>query len=320
MTERFSEADARIIAIGARWNNRHSARSRRMAKRRTANESQRPMSSTIQQIADALASANALVVTAGAGMGVDSGLPDFRGTAGFWQAYPPFAKLGLRFEQLANPRWFRDDPALAWGFYGHRLSTYRATQPHAGFEILKRWAAGMRHGGFVYTSNVDGAFQKAGFADDRIYEVHGTIHRLQCLHECGAEPFSADSFEIEIDAETMRAREPFPSCPQCGRLARPNVLMFGDAGWDERHSSSQSTRMTSWCQSIRGSSIVVVECGAGTAVPTVRMFGEQLADVFGALLVRINVREPQTPSGIGIARGAKETLLEIDAAMKGPKQ
>jgi NAD-dependent SIR2 family protein deacetylase len=79
------------------------------------------MNSSIVQIADALESADALVIAAGAGMGVDSGLPDFRGGAGFWQAYPPFAKLGLRFEQLAYPRWFRDDPALAWGFYGHRL-------------------------------------------------------------------------------------------------------------------------------------------------------------------------------------------------------
>ena len=48
-----------------------------------------------------------LLVTAGAGMGVDSGLPDFRGTEGFWRSYPPLAELGLRFEEVANPAWFR---------------------------------------------------------------------------------------------------------------------------------------------------------------------------------------------------------------------
>ena len=31
------------------------------------------------------------------------------------------------------PRWFREDPAFAWGFYGHRRNLYRETQPHAGF-------------------------------------------------------------------------------------------------------------------------------------------------------------------------------------------
>jgi len=64
---------------------------------------------------------------AGAGMGVDSGLPDFRGDEGFWKAYPPMAKLGIRFSSMANPRWFESDPELAWGFYGHRLNLYRAT-------------------------------------------------------------------------------------------------------------------------------------------------------------------------------------------------
>ena len=36
--------------------------------------------------------AGALVVTAGAGMGVDSGLPDLRGDRGFWTAYPPYER------------------------------------------------------------------------------------------------------------------------------------------------------------------------------------------------------------------------------------
>ncbi len=118
----------------------------------------------------------ALIVSAGAGMGVDSGLPDFRGTQGFWKAYPPYAKLGLDFAAMANPRWFATDPALAWGFYGHRLHLYRQTTPHAGFAILKDWAARMPEGCFVVTSNVDGQFQCAGFDPEKIVEVHGTIH------------------------------------------------------------------------------------------------------------------------------------------------
>ena len=65
---------------------------------------------TLERAADALDAADAILVGAGAGMGVDSGLPDFRGTEGFWRAYPPFARLGLRFEELANPQWFDRDP------------------------------------------------------------------------------------------------------------------------------------------------------------------------------------------------------------------
>ena len=46
---------------------------------------------------------DALIITAGAGMGVDSGLPDFRGTEGFWKAYPVIKDLGYSFSEMANP-------------------------------------------------------------------------------------------------------------------------------------------------------------------------------------------------------------------------
>src|SRR6187402_2067468 len=65
--------------------------------------------------AEAIRQADALLIGAGAGMGVDSGLPDFRGPEGFWKAYPPYRALGLRFEELASPHWFERDPPLAWG-------------------------------------------------------------------------------------------------------------------------------------------------------------------------------------------------------------
>src|SRR3974390_2055814 len=90
----------------------------------------------IQRAAQAIAGADAVLMCAGAGMGVDSGLPDFRGTEGFWRAYPVISKLGLSFEEMANPKWFETDPHLAWAFYGHRLNLYRRTPPHEGFVRL----------------------------------------------------------------------------------------------------------------------------------------------------------------------------------------
>lgn len=112
-----------------------------------------------------IAAADSLIITAGAGMGVDSGLPDFRGPAGFWASYPALGKRKLHFNDIANPESFKVRPRLAWGFYGHRLQLYRDTSPHDGFGLLKKWADKKLHGAFVYTSNVDGHFQKAGFAE-----------------------------------------------------------------------------------------------------------------------------------------------------------
>ncbi|HEY1065042.1 MAG TPA: Sir2 family NAD-dependent protein deacetylase, partial [Pirellulales bacterium] len=228
----------------------------------------------IEGAASAIRAADSLVITAGAGMGVDSGLPDFRGNEGFWKAYPPIAKLKRSFSEMANPRWFDADPTLAWGFYGHRLNLYRETTPHAGFAMLKAWKP--EH--FVFTSNVDGHFQQAGFDDDRICECHGSLAAQQCLWHCGQPLWSTADLRLEIDMETLRVTSPLPKCPQCGGPTRPNVLMFGDAGWDEARTQAQHARMVDWLRA-RGkrARLAIVEMGAGSAVPTVREFSESLA-------------------------------------------
>lgn len=270
----------------------------------------------VERAAAVISRARALVIAAGAGIGVDSGLPDFRGVQGFWRAYPPYERLGLRFEQLANPAWFQRDPGLAWGFYGHRLELYRQTRPHAGFELLRQWAERAELGGFVFTSNVDGQFQLAGFAEERIVECHGALHWLQCVERCGAGLFSADGLRVDVDEATFRALPPWPACPRCGGLARPNVLMFGDPWWDSRRTLAQDRRLEAWLDAVgeqpRGG-LVVVELGAGTAVPSVRMFSEDLVVQHGATLIRINPREPDVPRGqIGLSSGALAGLLAIE--------
>ena len=55
------------------------------------------LSDRFEKAAETVKSAKAMIVTSGAGMGVDSGLPDFRGVEGFWNAYPMYERLGINF-------------------------------------------------------------------------------------------------------------------------------------------------------------------------------------------------------------------------------
>ena len=271
----------------------------------------------LDRAAEALTQAEALLVATGAGMGVDSGLPDFRGNEGFWRAYPPLQRLGISFVQMANPDWFSQDPTLAWGFYGHRLNLYRHTRPHAGFALLLEWGQRLPGGYFVFTSNVDGQHQKAGFEDDRVVECHGSIHHLQCT-DCGNAPhiWSADDTQVEVDEERFRAQPPLPKCPSCGSLARPNILMFGDWDWIPNRTSAQEARLERWLAGLAGSRLVVIEIGAGSAVPTVRHTSERVTAALDATLVRINPREPEVPpEQVGISAFALETLEAIAARL-----
>ncbi|WP_153146992.1 Sir2 family NAD-dependent protein deacetylase [Dechloromonas sp. H13] len=248
------------------------------------------MDAALARAARWLRAADGLLISAGAGMGIDSGLPDFRGPGGFWAVYPALGRAGIRFEAIANPDAFRRDPRLAWGFYGHRLALYRATAPHAGFALLRSIAETMRHGAFVFTSNVDGHFAKAGFPPQRICEIHGSIHHLQCAAGCGEQIWVADDFQPVIDAENCRLLNDPPQCPRCGALARPNILMFGDWGWIERRSALQEQRLGQWLATAERP--VVIEIGAGTAIPSVRHFSENC----GGKLIRINPGDPEVPA------------------------
>jgi NAD-dependent SIR2 family protein deacetylase len=162
------------------------------------------LSGRFQQAAELLFAAKALVITAGAGMGVDSGLPDFRGDSGFWRAYPLYQRLGLSFVDAANPGQFERDPAFGWGFYGHRTNLYRQTAPHAGFGLLLSWTERLGLEAFVATSNVDGQFQKAGFPRGQILEIHGSIHHLQCTRPCSGQIWeNRESFLIDEEGRIM---------------------------------------------------------------------------------------------------------------------
>ncbi len=265
------------------------------------------MGHSAQRAAELIARADALIVTAGAGMGVDSGLPDFRGPEGFWGVYPALGRAGIRFEDIASPQAFEDDPYLAWGFYGHRLNLYRETVPHEGFRILLGIGERMPHGAFVFTSNVDGQFQKAGFDEERIVECHGSIHHLQCLKGCGEHIWSAGGFRPVIDAQACRIVSPLPACPLCRSLARPNILMFGDWSWMRARTYQQQLQFRRWRQEVERP--VVIEIGAGTAIPSVRVFGEEQ----GCPLIRINRREwhIRRPDDAGLPMGGLEGLRAI---------
>lgn len=81
----------------------------------------------LQTAANALQQATFLLITAGAGMSADSGLPTFRGNEGFWTNYPAIRSLGLSFTECADPVHFTQNPRFGWAFYGHRYQLYKET-------------------------------------------------------------------------------------------------------------------------------------------------------------------------------------------------
>lgn len=269
-----------------------------------------PDSIRIKHAAKMIGDANALIIAAGAGMGVDSGLPDFRGSDGFWKAYPALAAANIDFYSIACPDAFHLNIRQAWGFYAHRLQLYRDTIPHVGFDILKCIGESKPDGYTIFTSNVDGQFQKAGFDEKLIYECHGSIHYLQCMEPCCNEIWPA-TFTPNIDMDTCTFLGALPRCEYCGGYARPNIKMFDDYDWISERCNHQNLQQKKWLSSAEKP--VIIEIGAGTDIETVRHFTHEISRFDSGHIIRINPTDCKTRSNgdIGLASGALESLEAI---------
>jgi NAD-dependent deacetylase len=149
-----------------------------------------------------------VAVLTGAGVSAESGVPTFRGHEGLWR--------NNRAEDLATPHAFHRDPVLVWEWYDWRRGLISACQPNAAHHTLAEMEA--YFGQFtLITQNVDGLHRLAGSRN--IVELHGNIWGMRCSKDC--RPTWED--------RTVPLPEIPPKCPDCGALARPDVVWFGES-------------------------------------------------------------------------------------------
>jgi NAD-dependent SIR2 family protein deacetylase len=257
-----------------------------------------------------LENANAIVINTGAGMGVDSGLADYRGNGGQWGQVESDTKKSI-FE-VVNPQAFIDDPIYSWKLFGRRIKEYVETKPHYGFTILRNWIEKYNLDYFCLTSNIDGHFQKSGFEEENIRELHGTLAYFQSSRP----DLTREIWKNELSGDEIIANADkgvFPTCPISNVVARPNVYMFRDDTYIDTRSKEQEKRFQFFLEKNKGKNILVFEIGSGPHVQTIRVKTRMLRTEYGANIVRINPKDytMKTPN-IGIPKGALEALKEID--------
>jgi NAD-dependent deacetylase len=160
--------------------------------------------SALARAATILRTAKRVVVFTGAGMSADNGIPTFRtGRNKAWG--------GARMEQFATLDGYRANLKYAWAWYDARATTARATEPHAGYDAIRRLAERVDHLAVV-TQNVDGLHRRAGSSN--VLELHGNLREVRCL-DCAR----------HLPWPTVSVEE--PRC-ECGGPLCPNVVLFGE--------------------------------------------------------------------------------------------
>jgi len=218
-----------------------------------------------EEIKQMVKGAETVLVFAGAGMSADSGLTTYQDTEGFYREYPLYKVLNKSYVSMMSSNTLLTEPYLAWGYYAHQYRLYCNAIPHEGYTALLELCQS-KEDYFVVTTNVDGLFKKAGFSEEKVHEVHGTIHRLQCSIPCHREVWQTDGLQVEIDYSTMKALDHLPLCPKCGHLSRPNICMYGDTDehyvWEEAEKSAM--RLRKWKTENTQRKVLILEIGVGT--------------------------------------------------------
>ncbi|HOF38836.1 MAG TPA: NAD-dependent deacylase [Candidatus Hydrogenedentes bacterium] len=146
------------------------------------------------------------IAVTGAGISVESGIPDFRSPTGIWSKYPP--------EHYATIDAYLANPPKVWRFWRELAIDFAECGPNPAHFAL----ATLENHGYlkaVVTQNIDALHQAAG--SKSVVEYHGSARNLFCL-DCGA--------ERPMDIRTMSDTPPL--CPVCNGLMKPGIVMFGE--------------------------------------------------------------------------------------------
>ncbi len=171
------------------------------------------MTTDLDEIARWLRDAQSIVVLTGAGISTESGIPDFRGPDGLWTKNPAAERTATLSHYLADPEVRR----AAW--HNRATSPMWRAEPNDGHRALADLERVARLHTLV-TQNVDGLHQKAGSSPEKIVEIHGTVHQVECL-DCGWRA------PMEVALERVRGGEDDPPCPGCGGILKSATISFG---------------------------------------------------------------------------------------------
>ena len=222
----------------------------------------------IQKLHQAILSADAIVVGAGAGLSTSAGFTysgerferhfaDFIGKYGFSDMYSAgFYPFPTEEEQ--------------WAYWSRHICYNRYVPgPKPVYDNLLKLLKDKDY--FVITTNVDHQFQKAGFDKQRLFYTQGDYGLFQCAKPCHQKTYDNEELVKRMIAEQMDMRIPsefIPRCPVCGGPMKVNLradeTFVEDEGW---HAASE--RYTEFIRRHKDGKVLFLDLGSGGNTPVI---------------------------------------------------
>ena len=258
-----------------------------------------PYSDEVQRLKEALNTAEAVVISAGAGLSTSAGFV-YDGER-FHKNFADFeAKYG--FHDMYHGAFTRyQSPEEHWAYWSRFIFVNRYMDPPKPvYDDLFRLVKDKDY--FVLTTNVDHCFQKAGFDKQRLFYTQGDYGLFQCSVPCGIDTFDNETVIRQMVERQMNMRIPselLPVCPNCGAPLTMNLrsdhLFVEDEGWLQA-----SDRYTEFLRTRGDRRVLYLELGVGYNTPVIIKypFWEMTAKNPKATYVCVNFGEAVCPTEI----------------------
>lgn len=184
--------------------------------------------------------ANNAVAFTGAGISVESGIPDFRSPGGLWSKFDPSVYCDFHT--------FKAKPELFWEMSREMQSTIAKAHPNPAHITLAEMEK-QNLVSCVITQNIDNLHKQAGSA--LVFELHGNAATSTCMmcHE--------QMPTLEAMGQLQDQDSKVPKCRICDGVMKMDVVLFGEALTNSTLEGAIAAAMTADVLLVVGTSLTV---------------------------------------------------------------
>ena len=222
----------------------------------------------IERLSQQLASSDAIVIGAGAGLSTSAG---FTYTGERFEHYFPDFIAKYHFSDMYSGGFYLFDTLEEhWAYWSRYIFCNRYLDaPKPVYQELLSLVQDKAY--FVLTTNVDHQFQKAGFDKHRLFYTQGDYGLWQCMEPCHQKTYDNEEAVRRMVAEQRDMRIPtelVPRCPVCGKPMTMNLrsdnTFVEDEGW---HRAAE--RYDDFLRRHDGLKVLYLELGVGANTPVI---------------------------------------------------
>jgi NAD-dependent SIR2 family protein deacetylase len=268
----------------------------------------------LEAIRYCLQNAQAVLIGAGAGLSAAAGLL-YADLDLYKRLFPGYhERYGLTgvYEGGFYP-WQSEEEQLAyWARHIHAMRfQFPLGKPYVDLLRIVR-----EHDYFVFTTNVDGQFHKAGFDIQKLATPQGDYGLFQCSRPCHDTVYPNQELVKELctslpDGEFSLRPEQVPRCQRCGAIMEPNIRK--SASYIDAHWQPQMQALQDFVQRTNGQRRVFLEIGVGFNTPGIIRYPFERMTLANEHTTLIRINAQSTACSPALRDSARYVGYEGDA-------